>query len=128
MRIYLQPNLLTLETPAEAAAQLDHLADAGAELVVVAEAPLPEWEDLGVPALSYEGDASSGRRDDWWLTADPEDCGARPGRGVRSILVGGAYDPGPGGSRCDVGAPNLRAAVLEILSRQAMPSPVGPTD
>ncbi len=122
MRIFLQPNLLSLETLDEASAQLAHLVDVGAELVVVADRPLPDWEELGVRGLRYEGDATSARRGDWWLTADPEDCARRPGHGVRSILVGGAFDPGPGGARCDLGAPNLRSAVLEILSREAMPS------
>jgi hypothetical protein len=125
VRIFLQPNLLALETPDEARAQLDYLADAGAQLIVVADAPLPDWEELGVPALRYESDATAGRRGDWWLTADPEECAVRPAHGVRSILVGGAYDPGPGGSRCDLGAPNLRSAVLEILSREAMPQGTG---
>jgi hypothetical protein len=125
VRIFLEPNLLALETPAEATAQLDYLADAGAELVVVADGPLADWEELGVPGLRYESDASAGRRGDWWLTADPEDCAARPAHGVRSLLVGGVYDPGPGGSRCDLGAPNLRSAVLEILSREAMPEGTG---
>ncbi|HEY3524094.1 MAG TPA: hypothetical protein VGK63_10335 [Candidatus Limnocylindrales bacterium] len=122
MRIFLQPNLLALETPDEASTQLDYLVDAGADLVLVSDAPLPDWDELGVPGLRYASDASAGRRDDWWLTADPEDCAERPGRGVRSMLIGGAYDPGPGGSRCDQGAPNLRSAVLEILSQQAMPT------
>jgi hypothetical protein len=120
--IYLEPNLLALETADEAATQLRYLADWGAELVLVSDGPLPEWDDLGVPTLRCEATPDGGRRGDWWLTADPADCSRRPGRGVTSVLIGGAVGAGAGPTaRCDLGARDLRGAVLEILSRQAMP-------
>jgi hypothetical protein len=121
--IYLEPNLLALETEDDAATQLRYLAESGAQLVLVADAPIAEWESLGVPGLRYESSPTAGRRGDWWLTADAEDCARRPGRGVLSMLIGGtlAASTGPT-SRCDLGARDLRGAVLEILSREAMPA------
>jgi hypothetical protein len=124
--IYLEPNLLALETPADAASQLEHLAEIGAELVVVAEEPQPEWDALRIPEIRYEPTAEGGGLGDWWLTADPDGCARRPARGVRSMLVGGAVDQSNGPtSRCDLRARDLRSAVLEILSRQAMPDREG---
>lgn len=122
--IFLEPNLLALERSDEAATQLRYLAESGAELVVVSDEPLEEWDALGLPALRYESTAARGRRGDWWLTADPADCVRRPGRGVLSILIGGTLGAGAGPtSRCDVAARDLSNAVLEILSREAMPQP-----
>ena len=124
--IFLEPDLLRLETPGEASAQLRHLADWGARLVVVADSPLDAWESLEVDGLRYEPTPDRGRRGDWWITADPEHCNERPGRGVRSVLIGGAISSSthPTG-RCDIVARDLRGAVLEILSRQAMPEATG---
>ncbi len=124
--IFLEPNLLALERSDEAATQLRYLAESGAALVVVSDRPLHDWDELRVPGLRYEPDASRGRRGDWWLTADPADSARRPGRGVLSMLIGGtvAASIGPTG-RCDVGARDLRSAVLEILSRDAMPTMSG---
>jgi hypothetical protein len=121
-QIFLEPNLLALERSDEASTQLRYLAESGADLVVVSDRPLADWDELDVPSLRYEPTPAAGRRGDWWLTADPADCVRRPGRGVLSVLVGGSLGSSIGPtSRCDVGARDLRSAVLEILSRQAMP-------
>jgi hypothetical protein len=125
--IFLEPNLLALEQSDEATTQLRYLAESGAELVVVSDRPLAEWDELGVPSLRYEPSAARGRRGDWWLTADPADCARRPGRGVVSMLIGGTLGASVGPTaRCDLGARDLRGAVLEILSREAMPKAPGP--
>jgi hypothetical protein len=68
--------------------------------------------------------APDAERDAWFLVTDPEHCSSRRA-GVRSILVG----PGPATRRaaihrCDIQTRDLRSAVLEILSREAM-TPVG---
>jgi hypothetical protein len=126
VKIFLEPNVLALERADEAATQLRYLAESGADLVVISASDLPEWEALDVPGLRFEPTAGGGRRGDWWLTADPADCTRRPGRGVLSVLVGGSVGTTVGPtSRCDVGARDLRSAVLEILSRQAMPDASG---
>jgi hypothetical protein len=126
--IFLEPDLLRLETTEEAATQLRYLAEWGARLVVVADEPLDEWEALGVSALRYAPSASAGRRGDWWLTAEPGKCAERPGRGVRTVLIGGTIPPSTHPTaRCDLVARDLRGAVLEILARQAMPERTGTT-
>jgi hypothetical protein len=63
-------------------------------------------------------------RDAWFLTSDPERCASRRA-GIRSILIG----PGPASHRaaihrCDIQTRDLKSAILEILSREAM-TPVG---
>lgn len=124
--IFLEPNLLALEQSDDATTQLRYLAESGAELVVVSHGPLADWDELGIASLRYERSAERGRRGDWWLTADPADCARRPGRGVVSMLIGGtlAASVGPT-ARCDLSARDLRGAVLEILSREAMPTATG---
>jgi len=124
--IYLEPNLLAFETAGEAAAQLRYLAESGAELVVVSVQRLADWDVLDVAGLRYEASADGAQRGDWWLTADPEDCSRRPLHGVHSMLIAGALDTSdPHTVRCDLSARDLRSAVLEILSRQAMPGTTG---
>jgi hypothetical protein len=56
----------------------------------------------------------------WLVTSDPKHCDQRPA-GVRTILVGPRRPPGPRPTaRCDVEARDLAAAVIEILTRDAM--------
>jgi hypothetical protein len=56
----------------------------------------------------------------WLVTADPRRCEHRP-PGVRTILVGPRRPPGPRPTaHCDVLARDLSAAVMEILTREAM--------
>lgn len=122
LTIYLEPNLLTLETADEAATQLRYLAESGARLVVLADDRPEEWVALAVPGLRFASAVEDGRRGDWWLTADPAACARRPAAGVRSLLIGGAQTTADAHTaRCDLVARDLRSAVLEILSVEAMP-------
>ncbi len=124
--IYLEPNLLALETTEEATTQLTHLREWGASLVVVADGPIGEWDDLGIEGLRYERSFDGARRGDWWLTADPAECARRPGHGVRTVLIGGTIGPSTKpAARCDMVARDLRGAVLDILAEQAMPEVAG---
>jgi hypothetical protein len=105
----------------DAAEALRTLADTGHDLVLVTSRPIPL--PAGFPAMR-EMLAPDAERDAWFLTTDPEHCGSRRA-GVRSILVG----PGPATRRaaihrCDIQTRDLKSAVLEILSREAM-TPVG---
>lgn len=97
--------------------RLGHLADAGHRLILVAPADhpaasLPVWssreESVPVPAP----------RGSWYLTADPATCGDRI-PGLRTVLIGPRGD-GPRPTRCDATARDLRDAVLEILTADAM--------
>jgi hypothetical protein len=128
-RVYLEPGVIQArpgndsagDVASDAAEALRTLAETGHDLVLVTGRPVslpvgfPEMRDMLAP------DAD---RDAWYLTTDPEHCGTRRA-GVRSILVG----PGPATRRaaihrCDIQTRDLRSAVLEILSREAM-TPVG---
>ena len=101
-----------------AADHLAHLVDAGQRIIFVGTAPagvaiLP----AGPTVDELPADAARGS---WFVTASPGRCADRPA-GVRSLLIG----PRPGragihGRRCDVEARDLAAAVLEILTRDAM--------
>lgn len=133
-RIYLEPGVLVARPDAQsnlspphsivtgAAEELQTLTETGHELVLVTEHgfDLPaDFPPMGLVARI--DDAVDGS---WFLTTDPELCGTRRAR-VRTILVG----PGPGGhraavQRCDISTRDLRSAVLEILTREAM-APVG---
>jgi hypothetical protein len=95
------------ETPG-AAASLDHLVAAGHEIVVLE------------PDSSAIGDCAAGASG-WLLTSSVEACGRRP-RGITSVLVGPRRPAGRGPrARCDLEARDLASAVLEVLSREAMP-------
>jgi hypothetical protein len=127
-RIYLEPGVLVARPDADAsthssvvagaAEELATLTDTGHELVLVTDHPV-ELPDGFPPITSVEqiDDAADGS---WFLTTDPELCGPRQAR-MRTVLVG----PGPGGHkaavhRCDISTRDLRAAVLEVLTREAM--------
>lgn len=130
-RVYLEPGVIEARpgsgptgessVASDAAEALRTLADTGHDLVLVTDRPVslpdgfPEMRQMPAPDTD---------RDAWYLTTDPEHCGTRRA-GVRSILVG----PGPATRRaaihrCDIQTRDLRSAVLEILSREAM-TPVG---
>jgi hypothetical protein len=130
-RVYLEPGVIGArpgDDPVDEAAiasdavePLRTLADTGHELVLVTGRPVrfpagfPPMRDMLAPDAEREG---------WFLTSDPEHCGNRRA-GIRSILVG----PGPTTRRaaihrCDIQTRDLRSAVLEILTREAM-APVG---
>ena len=130
-RVYLEPGVILARQgegamddasiASDAGEPLRTLAETGHDLVVVASQPVslpPDFPEMGAML------APDAERDAWFLTTDPEHCGNRRA-GVRSILVG----PGPATRRaaihrCDIQTRDLRSAVLEILSREAM-TPVG---
>lgn len=130
-RVYVEPGVI-LSRPgddpivassfaSDAGENLQTLVETGHDLVLVAGRPVPL--PAGFPAMR-DMVAPDDEREAWFLTTDPEHCGDRRA-GVKSILVG----PGPGTRRaaihrCDIQARDLRSAVLEILSREAM-TPVG---
>jgi hypothetical protein len=126
-RVYLEPEVIRgrpgddpideSSVASDAGEALHTLAETGHDLVLVTSRPVrlpadfPKMRDMLAP---------DAERDSWFLTTDPEHCGVRRA-GVRSILVG----PGPATRRaaihrCDIRARDLRSAVLEILSREAM--------
>jgi hypothetical protein len=103
---------------------LDHLVDAGHELVLVADAPIAPGAVAGIPASISEAAVtavpSEPRSAAWYLTSDADRCRGRSAR-LRTILVG--RSPVPGAiHRCDSLARDVRAAVLEILAAEAMPA------
>jgi hypothetical protein len=130
-RVYLEPGVIGARPgddpvdeaaiASDAAEPLRTLTETGHELVLVTSRParLP----AGFPEMRHMLALDAGR-DGWFLTSDPEHCGNRRA-GIRSILVG----PGPvtrraAIHRCDIQTRDLRSAVLEILTREAM-APVG---
>jgi hypothetical protein len=100
-----------------ASANLSHLPDAGHQLVLVAAADPPGLESVAwtdrVAAVPGEPPRGS-----WYLTADPATCGDRR-VGLRTVLIGPRGE-GPRPTRCDSTARDLRDAVLEILTADAM--------
>ncbi len=101
----------------DVADRLAHLADAGHRLVLIGDrshpaAGLPAWARV-VPTLP---DAAP--RGSWYLTADPTTCGDRR-PGLRTVLIG-PRETIPRPTRCDATARDLRDAVLEILTADAM--------
>jgi hypothetical protein len=96
-------------TPGSAEA-LRHLTDAGHEIVPVDASP----------ALELVREATRRRRTAWLLAGSTELCAERP-PGLMTVFVGPrrAQERGPV-VRCDIEARDITAAVLEILSREAM--------
>lgn len=100
----------------DALERLAHLVEAGHELVLVTSGAhdpdqhhFPAW----IQALPDEPQPGS-----WFVTADPATCGDRQA-GLRTVLIGPrAATPRP--TRCDSTARDLRDAVLEILTADAM--------
>ena len=127
-RIYFEPGVLVARPDADAGSppsivagageELATLTDTGHELVLVSgqHVDLP----AGFPDVQAVENADDAPDGSWFLTTDPELCGPRQAR-LRTVLVG----PGPSGHRasvhrCDISTRDLRAAVLEILTREAM--------
>lgn len=111
--IYLDP---TAVAGSDAGDRLGHLVEAGHDLVLVTTRDL-ETGDMAliarIPALPDEPPRGS-----WFVTADPAACGGRQSS-LRTVLIGPrASTPGP--TRCDSTARDLRDAVLEILTADAM--------
>ena len=99
------------------AGRLAHLDDPDHQLVLVGPADhpaagLPIWSDRtdGLPDQPAAGS--------WYLTADPASCRDRQ-PGLRTVLVGPKVES-QWPTRCDSTARDLREAVFEILSADAM--------
>jgi hypothetical protein len=102
----------------DAPKRLVHLTEAGHEVVLVAP---PEHPAAGAgpwPRRVTEV-PDDPPRGSWFVTAEPGTCGDRQA-GLSTLLVG-PRDGVPRPTRCDMTVRDLSAAVLEILSRDAMP-------
>ncbi|HEY3163936.1 MAG TPA: hypothetical protein VGJ71_06215 [Candidatus Limnocylindrales bacterium] len=104
-----------------AVGQLLHLAEAGYELVLVAEGEHPA---AGlIPWNRHLSEVPGGLPGEegppaWFVTADPATCGDRRA-GLRTMLIG-PRDESLRPTRCDATARDLRDAVLELLASDAM--------
>jgi hypothetical protein len=102
---------------ADSAERLAHLAEAGHDLVLVAErdhpaADLRDWSER-VEALPADPPRGS-----WYITSDPAACvDRRPG--LRTMLIG-PRETTTRPTRCDVTARDLRDAVLKVLAADVM--------
>ena len=129
-RIYLEPGVMAQPTGLDrsgealaplpgAATALGHLADSY-ELVVLRDPEPGVLQALDVPVRGASGLPAEAAHGSWLITDDPNSCVDRP-PGLQTILVGprrpATTRPEP---RCDVEARDLNAAVVEILTRQAM--------
>jgi hypothetical protein len=129
-RIYLEPGVMAQQTGMErvgeaasplpgAAEALGHLADTF-ELVVLRDPAPGVLAALDVPVRGASGLPSEAAHGSWLITDDPTSCIDRPA-GLQTILVGPRRPPSNKPEpRCDVEARDLNAAVVEILTRQAM--------
>ena len=129
-RVYLDPSAVLLEEPGVGSHEPQHvvpgaskalrdLADAVDEVVVVGSGRLPQFDMPSTVHLADELPSTMGS-DTWFITADPESIRSRSDA-ARTILVGPKRAPGPLPlPRIDVEARDLSAAVIEILTRQAM--------
>jgi len=102
----------------DAAVSLAHLPEAGHELVLVAGSRHAALRSVLWNAR-MDAMPEDPPRGSWYLTADPATCGDRRA-GLRTVLIGPRGD-GPRPTRCDATARDLRDAVLEILTADAMP-------
>jgi hypothetical protein len=96
------------------------LVEAGHEVVLVTGQAGPPPDALSAVASDAVGAPAAQPEDRaWYLTADVERCSGSSAR-MRTVLVGGQP---PAGSvhRCDGVARDLRAAVIDILTSEAMP-------
>ena len=128
-RIYFEPRVMTMASGTDhasaavpvpgAAEALGHLAGSY-ELVVLGDAPEPVLDALEVPVRAQRDMPSGPAHGSWLITDDPATCVTRP-PGLKTILVGPRRPPTNKPTlRCDVEARDLSAAVVEILTREAM--------
>jgi hypothetical protein len=101
----------------DVADRLAHLADAGHRLVLVGDRSHPA-AGLSAWARVVASLPEPAPRGSWYLTADPATCGDRR-PGLRTVLIG-PREALPRPTRCDATARDLRDAVLEILTADAM--------
>ena len=133
-RVYLDRDALTVPRPTDdrharpirrrlvtgAEDALRHLADAKCEIVLLGMEPTDSLARLGVP-LGFSEIVEASETETWVVTADPAWCERDRPAGVRSILVGPRRPPGPRPTaHCDIEARDLGAAVIEILTHEAM--------
>ena len=100
---------------------LRFLRDAGHEVVLVAEPDQELPADLReIASEVVEEVPMVPRQRAWYLTSEVERCTGTSAR-LRTVLIGAAP---PAGSihRCDADSRDLRAAALELLASEAMPS------
>jgi hypothetical protein len=100
---------------------LGFLRDAGHEVVLVAEPDQELPADLREIASEVVDEVPMvPRQRAWYLTSEVERCTGTSAR-LRTVLIGAAP---PAGSihRCDAVSRDLRAAALELLASEAMPS------
>ena len=128
-RVYLDPSAVLLDEPGPgshapqavpgAKKALRDLTEAVDEVVMVSRAGIPSLDLPEAVHLTAEL-PSRMDSDSWFVTADPESIRGRSDL-ARTILVGPKRAPGPLPlPRVDVEARDLSAAVIEILTRQAM--------
>ena len=99
------------------AGRLTHLSDPEHELVLVGPADHPA---AGLPVWARRTEAlpEEPAPGSWYLTGDPASCRDRQPN-LRTVLVGPRVDS-QWPTRCDSTARDLREAVFEILSADAM--------
>ncbi|HVL52795.1 MAG TPA: hypothetical protein VM344_00875 [Vitreimonas sp.] len=129
-RIYLEPGVMALPTGSElppdgaaptpgAVEALGHLADSY-ELVVIGDPPRRLLDAFQVPVRGTSCVPPEPAHGSWLITDDPTSCVNRA-PGLKTLLVGPrravSHKPAP---RCDAEARDLGAAVVEILTREAM--------
>jgi len=128
-RVYLDPSAVLLEerggrshephAAPGATKALRDLAEAVDEVVIVSADQVPGLELPETVHVVHELPSTMGS-DTWFVTADPESIRVRSDS-PRTVLVGPKRAPGPLPlPRVDVEARDLAAAVIEILTRQAM--------
>jgi hypothetical protein len=114
--VYVDEALLT---SSRADVHLEHLVDAGQRLVVIGTTASEDSRLMPeVPRMDrLPADPARGS---WFVTADPDRCSERVA-GVRTLLIGPRVGRSLArGPRCDTEARDLAAAVLAILSHDAM--------
>lgn len=100
---------------------LRFLRDAGHEIVLVTPPDVDLPADLREIAADVVDEVpASPRERAWYLTSDVERCTGTSAR-LRTVLIGAA--PAAGSiHRCDAVSRDIRAAALELLASEAMPS------
>jgi hypothetical protein len=115
-RVYLDPSAVLLEAPGVGSPEPQAVPGASKALKDLADPAL----DLPDAVHVAEELPSAMDSDSWFVTADPESIRGRSDS-PRTVLVGPKRAPGPLPlPRVDVEARDLSAAVIEILTRQAM--------
>lgn len=103
-----------------AADALRNLAEGKCEIVLLGMTPTESLAGLGVE-VGFSDTVEASEAETWVVTADPAWCERVRPAGVRSILVGPRRPPGPRPTaHCDIEARDLGAAVMEILTHEAM--------